>query len=362
MFSTVKGQTENVPIAGSQRLPECERDRAGCATASQKQCRSAGLAPHGFCKAVAHSVHSALAVAMLLMVGCNGAMDDQKTDGHLRVFAGVPPVQYLVEQIGGEHVKVDSLVQLGQDPHTFEPSPQQVAALGRAAVFFKVNMPFEMVILEKVQEGNRRLAVVDATKGIQKLPFAASSCDGDNNDAHEVHCADELDPHVWLSPPLLKTIAANVAAGLCQADPAHREEYQRSLASLVGRLDRLHREVGRKLAPYRGRTFYVFHPGFAYFADAYGLKEEAVQVGGQAPSAKQLSALIAKARAEGVKTVFVQPEFDPQSAQVVADALGGRVVTINGLGTNVIADIDDIAMKIKKAMCRSSTQKDRRRE
>ena len=108
------------------------------------------------------------------------------------------------------------------------------------------------------------------------------------------------------------------------------------------------------LAPYRGRSFYVFHPGFGYFADAYGLKEEAVEAGGQSPTPKQLRALIEKARAEGVKTVFVQPEFDPQSAQVVADAIGGQVVPINGLGKNVIADIEDIAAKIEKAMRESS--------
>jgi len=295
-----------------------------------------------------------LVIAVLFVAGCDRVPDNGPPDGRLPVFAGVPPLQYLVEQIGGERMKVDVLVQPGQDPHTFEPTPQQVVALGRAAVFFKIDMPFEQVLLEKVQEGNQRLVVVDATQGIEKLPLVGPCCESSGHDGHRVFCADELDPHVWLSPPLLKTMAANVAAGLCQADPAHKQEYRRNLASLVRRLDTLHEQVGRKLAPYRGRAFYVFHPGFAYFADAYGLKEEAVQVGGQAPTAKQLLALIAKARAEGVKTVFVQPEFDPQSVQVIADALGGRVVTINGLGENVIADIEDIAVKMEESFTGSA--------
>ena len=98
----------------------------------------------------------------------------------------------------------------------------------------------------------------------------------------------ELDPHVWLSPPLLKTMAANIAAGLCRADPSHAKDYRRNLSSLDRRLDLLHQQVARRLAPYRGRSFYVFHPGFAYFADAYGLKEAAIQLGGQMPTAKQL--------------------------------------------------------------------------
>jgi zinc transport system substrate-binding protein len=284
-----------------------------------------------------------VAIAMLLAIGCSRGVEVQSTDGRLPVVVGIPPLQYLVEQIGGQHVKVDVLVRPGQDPHTFQPSPQQVVALGRAAVFFKIDMPFEAVLLEKVQEGNQRLVVVDATHGIKKRPLDETS-----------HDTAELDPHVWLSPPLLKIMADNVAAGLCQADPAHKQQYRRNLTELVDRLDTLHKQVGRRLAPYRGRSFYIFHPGFAYFADAYGLKEQAVQVGGQQPTPKQLLALIEKARAQRVKTVFVQPEFDPKSVQVVADALGGRVVTINGLGENVIADIEDIAMKMEKAMLESS--------
>jgi zinc transport system substrate-binding protein len=267
----------------------------------------------------------------------------------LAVFAGIPPLRYLVEQIGGKHVNVGVLVQPGQDPHTFDPSPQQFVALGQAAAFFKVDMPFETAILERVQEGNQRLVVVDATAGIKKLPLVGPCCEESGHDDH-AHSSDELDPHVWLSPPLLKTMAANIAEGLCRLDPAHAKEYRRNLSALDRRLDALHRQIARKLAPYRGRTFYVFHPGFAYFADAFGLQEKAVQLGGQMPTGKYLYALIKQAKAEGVKTVFVQPEFDPQSMQGVADALGAQIVQINGLGENVIADIEDIAAKIEKAM------------
>jgi zinc transport system substrate-binding protein len=294
-------------------------------------------------RSVTAAMSCVFAGAMLFAVGCGPAAEESPRGGRLAVFAGIPPVRYLVEQIGGRHVNVGVLVQPGQDPHTFEASPQQVVALGRAVVFFKIDMPFETTVLEKIQEGNERLVIVDVAKNIKKLPLVGPCCEEGDHD-------DELDPHVWLSPPLLKTIAANIADGLCQADPPHAKDYRRGLSLLSRRLDALDRQVRRKLAPYRGRTFYVFHPGFAYFADAYGLKEEAVQLGGQMPTGRHLFALVEKAKADGVKTVFVQPEFDPQSAQSVADALGAQVVQINGLAENVIADIEDIAVKIERAM------------
>jgi zinc transport system substrate-binding protein len=295
-----------------------------------------------------------LAGTLLLAAGCGPVAQKQPPDGRLPVIVGIPPLKYLVEQIGGDHVKIDVLVQPGQDPHTFDPSPRQVVALGQAVLFFKIDMPFEAVVLEKISEGNKRLTVVDAANGIEKMPLVGPSHEKSGHDGHTIHDANQFDPHVWLSPPLLKTMAAIISAALCQADPAHVNDYRRNLATLDRRLDTLNRQVAEKLAPYRGRSFYVFHPGFAYFAKSYGLKEESVQVGGQEPTTRQLFALIEKARTEGVKTVFVQPEFDPQSVKAVADSLGGQVVQINGLAENVIADIEDIAMKIEKAMRETS--------
>jgi zinc transport system substrate-binding protein len=328
---------EQDTIAGSQRLPEC-----ACARDSVPGAVGSRL--------LSHNLWILLSTITLFSAGCGREATNGLHDGRLPVFAGIPPLAYLVEQIGGEHVKVDVLVQPGQDPHTFVPSPQQVVALGRAAVFFKIDMPFETVILEKVQEGNRRLAVVDVSAGIQKLPLDEACCEKSGRTHGATLYPDELDPHVWLSPPLLKTMAGSIAAGLCQADPAHKQEYERNLAALLERFDDLHQRINKLLSPCRGRAFFVFHPGFAYFANAYGLKEVPVQLGGQNPSPKQFRELIERAKKERVRTVFVQPEFDPRSAQVVAEAIGGQVVSVNGLGKNVISDIEDIAGKVEKAM------------
>jgi zinc transport system substrate-binding protein len=336
----------------------------GCdrrAVASRKQCRATPYPLYYFCQAAARVALGLVGLGLFFVCGCGPVVGDGDRDGRLAAIAGIPPLRYLVEQIGGEHVKVSVLVQPGQDPHTFEPTPQQVVSMAQAAVVFKSDMPFEAVIIEKVREGNRRLVVVEVTEGIRKLPLVGPCCEESGHDGHVTHHADEFDPHVWLSPPLLNTMAANITEGLCQADPAHAKDYRHNLSLLDLRLDRLHQQVGRKLAPYRGRSFYVFHPGFTYFADAYGLKEKAIQLGGQMPTGKHLLALIEEAKAEGVKTVFVQPEFDPQRAQAVADALGGHVVQINGLGENVIADIEDIAMKIERAVREGSPQKTRDR-
>ncbi len=268
----------------------------------------------------------------------------------LEAFAGIPPVAYLVQQIGGPYVRVEVLVQAGQDPHVFEPTPRQVIRLSRASLFFRVGMPFEDRLIEPLVGRLAHFAVVDATAGIARRAPCHASEDGRgarDHDDDEGHA----DPHVWLSPPLLKTMAANVAAALCQADPLHEQVYQTNLRMLHAELDALDRRIAESLLPYRGQAFYVFHPAFGYFADTYGLRQESVEVEGKLPAPRQVFGLIAKARADHVKIIFLQPQFNQQIAASIAQASGGAVtpgavVRMDDLAFDVVANLDDVARKI----------------
>ena len=267
----------------------------------------------------------------------------------LEVVAGIPPVAYLAERIGGEHVAVEVLMQPGQDPHTFQPAPKQVESLGRAKLFFKVGMPFECQLIEKIAAARQDIAVVDTTTGVKKRLMAGG--DEREESAHrEKHDDADYDPHVWLSPPNLKIQAANIAAALENADPAHAADYRANSKKFDAELDALHEKIAKRLKPFAGRTIFVFHPAFGYFTDCYGLKQEAVQMGGKQPSLKQLQELVHRAEAARIKTVFVQPQFDPRSAQTVAQAIGGAAAPLNDMSKDVLANLEEIAEKVEKSM------------
>ncbi|MBD3314523.1 MAG: ABC transporter substrate-binding protein, partial [Chitinivibrionales bacterium] len=102
--------------------------------------------------------------------------------------------------------------------------------------------------------------------------------------------------------------------------------------------------------PLRGRKFFVFHPSFGYFADAYGLKQIAVETGGKEPSARRLANLIDDARQESVKVIFVQPQFSRKAAQAIADAIDGAVVPVDPLAEDYMANLGEIAAKLRAAM------------
>jgi zinc transport system substrate-binding protein len=121
------------------------------------------------------------------------------------------------------------------------------------------------------------------------------------------------------------------------------------LDELNGKIEAVNGRIEKMLRPHRGKTFYVYHPSFGYFADAYGLKEEAIQLGGQSRSAKELRALIEEAKADGVKTIFVQPQFSPQSAETVAHEIGAKVVVIDDLANDVLGNLEKTAEAMHKA-------------
>ena len=274
----------------------------------------------------------------------------------LKTFAGIAPIAYLVQRIGGPYVHVEVLVQAGQDPHIFEPTPRQVINLSRARLFFRVGMPFEDRLIEHIAGGPAHFTIVDTAAGIASrtsrctTPPSPSgrgaSTEGWSGEGDADADEGQADPHVWLSPPKLKTMAAHVAAALGAVDPRHEQVYQTNLEMLRAELDALDRRIARSLSPYRGQAFYVFHPAFGYFADAYGLRQESVEVEGKPPAPRQIFDLINKARADHVKIIFLQPQFNQQIAASIAQAIGGTVLPMDDLAYDVVANLDGVAEKI----------------
>jgi zinc transport system substrate-binding protein len=286
----------------------------------------------------------------------------------LDVFAGIPPAAFLAKRIGGDRVKVESLISSNQDPHSFEPASKQIQSLGKAKLFFEVGLPFEIRLVEKIEKTHPSMKIIDVSKGIEKRRLSSTGGNAaDHRDADQ-HAADhhdadasampheheespeDLDPHVWLSPPLVKIMAGNVAQALEQAEPDHAAVFKANLARLDEELDALDAKIRKALKPYAGRSFFVFHPAFGYFGDCYGLHQEAVEAGGKQPSPRQLRDLIHKAKDDRVRMIFVQPQFDPRSAQAVAESIGATVVAMNDLEEDVLDNLNEIGEKIEKAL------------
>jgi zinc transport system substrate-binding protein len=147
-------------------------------------------------------------------------------------------------------------------------------------------------------------------------------------------------------------MAATIRDTLVRLDPGGRETYEDGYRSYTAELEALHRRIGAILAPLKGEILFVYHPAFGYFADAYGLRQVAVETGGAEPSARQLARLIDSARSRGVRVLFVQPQFARTSAEAVAKAIGGAVVPIDALARDYVTNLQRIAGAVEEALRR----------
>jgi len=280
----------------------------------------------------------------VLLTGC-GKPEQHSGGGKPSVFVSIPPQAGLLKALVGNQVEVYTLVGDGQSPHAYEPTARQLANLGTADLFFSIGVPFETALLNKIRPLYPDLNIVASDSGIIKRSIS--------HHTHGEHCDHDHganDPHVWLSAKNAVSIAGNMYTALAQNDPEKEPFYRKNLEILTEELNALRRETHVLLAPFKGQRFYVYHPSFGYFADEYGLEEMPIELDGKSPSPRQLATLIEQARVDNVKIVFVQKQFPADSAQAIADAIGGTVVPLDPLAEDVIANLRQIAESIALAL------------
>lgn len=278
----------------------------------------------------------ALMLAVGAIAGCGGTTSTPETatdgDGAIDVTVSILPQKYFVEKIGGDNVKVNVMVPPGASPATYEPKPQQLKDLSDAEVYVSIGIHFEKPWMPRIESANPQMLVIDSATGIEKLPQEEHHHhEGEIESGYE---EDTLDPHIWLSPKLAKQQAQNIYEGLVQVDPENQETYRQNLDQFMAEIDRIDGQIRANLAGVKNRKFLVFHPSWGYFAADYNLEQEAIEVGGQEPSASELADLIAEAKAENIKVIFAQPEFNTESAQTIAKEIGGEVILVTPLAPN----------------------------
>jgi zinc transport system substrate-binding protein len=267
------------------------------------------------------------------------------------VTVSILPQRYFVDKIGGNLVEVEVMVPPGATPEQYEPKPKQMSALSRSRIYFACGVPFEKIWLPRMISSNTKIVVVHTDKNIEKRAIEAHSDPGEEANSGGGHSHEDMDdPHIWLSPPLVIVQARAIFEALVANDPGNRAYYETNYKNFVSELVELDIYVSHLFATVpRPGFFMVFHPAWGYFADAYGLRQIPVEVGGKEPKARELDDFIKRARGLGVKAIFVQPQYSPRTAQTVADAVGGRLVEADDLAFDWDKNLRQVAEQIAAA-------------
>ena len=274
-----------------------------------------------------------LFMAVLFCLLLNAATENKRPV----VFVSIGPQLESVRRIGGGAVDAHAMLPAGLNPETFSPDARQMSALARADVYITIGVPFEKTIVTKIRASFPNLKIVDGRTGMafRRMEGGVHHHHGkhhDHDDDDHDHEAGEDDPHVWLSIENMKCHARMVAAVLAEVLPdTEHAAIDARTAEYLRELDALSAELKAKLARLRGTEAVVYHPAFGYFLDDHGIRQKAVELEGKEPGARYLGTVIREAKRDGIRVIFVQPQFNAKAAEVLSHEIGGKVLPFDPL-------------------------------
>jgi zinc/manganese transport system substrate-binding protein len=221
----------------------------------------------------------------------------------------------IVQEVGGEHVKVTTLVGPDGDPHSFEPSPKDSKAINASDVVFVSGLGLEGWIDRLVTASGYKGHVVTASEGVNSRKM--------EEDGKQI-----TDPHAWNSMANGVIYATNVMNALIKADPKDADYFRQRGTAYIEQLQKLDAWAKTEFTgiPQSKRKVLTSHDAFGYFGQEYhvsfmapvGFSTEAEA------SASGVASLIKQIKEEKVKTYFIENQTDPRLVKQIAAASGAQ--------------------------------------
>ncbi len=271
------------------------------------------------------------ALAAIALLGACTAPSSAPSPGTKRVVASIYPYEWLAGQIGGDRVTVEGLLPPGGEAHDLELTPQQVA---------DVTVRGDLVIYESSFQAAVDSAVAQGTKGrtldtrtlVQNLTTTESADGHDTETATDAH-DHAADPHLWLDPTKLATVAAAVRDELVALDPEGADSYRANTDRVTAELTALDGEYSAGLASCDRRAFVTSHAAFGYLAQRYDLQQISIR-GLDAtvePTAARIAEVQDMAKREGITTIFYETAVSPAVSRSIAGDAGLRTDVLDPL-------------------------------
>jgi zinc/manganese transport system substrate-binding protein len=251
----------------------------------------------------------------------------------LKAVASFSIIADLVENIGGEHIAVQTIVAVNQDAHLFQPSPQDVEKLATADIIFINGLNFEGWISKMISNSGTKGVVVTTTMGVKPRYLNYSHGHEHHHHGHGHHDHGIIDPHAWQSLANIKIYVHNIKEALQKIDPINADDYEKNASNYLEQIKQLEEEVKSEIAliPANNKKVISSHDAFGYFADEYGIEFLAAASLGaeQQASAKTVANLIEQIRADKVKALFVENVSDPRLLKQIENdskaVIGGKL-------------------------------------
>jgi ABC-type Zn uptake system ZnuABC Zn-binding protein ZnuA len=281
-----------------------------------------------------------MSLLCLSLTGCEKKQQDAVVSNYpFEVVATYSILGDLVKQVGGEHIKIKTLVGAGGDAHTYEPTPADSVSINKSLLLFENGLAFESWLnkLYKASGSKAKRIVVSKDLTPRRLDHDEDEHEGHaDHDEHEHehahHHHGEFDPHIWHDVTHVMSMVKVIAKALQDADPTHVQDYQSNADRYMAQLTELDGWIKQQVdkIPVNNRKLVTSHDTFSYFAQRYGFEVISVlgSVSSEAadPSAADMARVVDHIKALGVPAIFAENILSPKMTEQIARQAGVEVV------------------------------------
>lgn len=285
-------------------------------------------------------------VLILSLLACSGSSGENNT---ISVLVSIVPQQYFVNRIAGDLVDVTVLIPPGASPAAYEISPSDMRVVSSADIWFTIGLQKEEEWKVDFPSINGELIIESTISNIERLSISRYGIPGES-DLHHDHSHEGDDPHVWLSPELVKIQAEEICRLLSVADPVNESIYSANLLVFLSEIEEIQDSVHQTFDNVTDRSFIVFHPAWGYFADEFNLTQIPIELAGNEPTPSEMVDLINFARGNSIDVIFVSPQFSDVSARTIAEELNATIIVIDPLALDWIENMKMVTDSFKRAL------------
>ncbi|MBC2116424.1 metal ABC transporter solute-binding protein, Zn/Mn family [Listeria booriae] len=287
---------------------------------------------------------STLLVAAVFLAGCGDNSDAQKKDNDkLTVYTTVYPLQYLASQIGGTYVDAHSVYPAGSDAHSFDPTQKDMMNIADSDLFFYIGLGMEGFV-DKAKQSlkNENVKFVVTTDNLHLPTMSHEEEDHEHEEDEDGHDHGDINPHVWLDPNYMITMAATVRDNLSKELPAQKETFNKNYEKVVSQLKTLNTDYKTMADTAKHKDFVTAHAAYGYWEKEYGLKQ--IPIAGistsDEPSQKKLTTIVNTIKSEKIPYILLEQNTNSKIADVIQKETDTRTLKLHNLETLTQKDID----------------------
>ncbi|OPJ56294.1 metal ABC transporter solute-binding protein, Zn/Mn family [Alkalithermobacter paradoxus] len=299
---------------------------------------------------------SIFAIISILLTGCSGGeveKIEEVNEQRIKVYASFYPMYDFASKIGNEKIDIEVIVPPGAEPHDFEPSLKAISSIQDADLLVLNGLEMEPWADKIIQDlENKGVTVIKIGESADPLRLEQLK-GGHKGCNHSHHDHGDYDPHIWLDPIRVITMAEEIKNALCRIDEDNKEYYEANFEKFKSELIKLDEEYKDKLSNTKRKEIIVSHEAFNYLGDRYGINIIGISgISSHAdPSLKVLSELTKLMKEKEIRTVFFEQLASSKLSETLAKEVGGKtevLYTIEGITMEDMKEGKDYIYKMRE--------------